>query len=83
MLGTRSARSWAELRSLISEYEIDGVVYCAMKFCSNLQGQWPLFREELAGGIAVKALESDISGHADRREVEVFLKRLRRRKGMR
>ncbi len=80
MLGGRAASGMDELRSLVREYRLDGVIYCAMKFCSNLQGQWPLFRERAAWGVPVKIAESDISGKVDPREIEAFVKRLRRRK---
>ncbi len=80
MLGRWSTRGTEELRSLIGEYRIDGIVYCAMKFCANLQCHWPLFRERAAWGVPVKVVESDISGRIDPREIEAFVKRLRRKK---
>lgn len=83
MLGTRSRWGMEDLRSLVEEYRVDGIVYCAMKFCANLQGLWPLFRDLAAWGIPVKMVEGEISGYADRREIEAFVKRLRKGKEIR
>ncbi len=81
MLGATARTAREELRALVSEYRLDGVIYCAMKFCANLQVQWPLLREGIFPGVPVKMVESDISGQVDPREIEAFVRRLRMRRG--
>lgn len=80
MLGTLGRRGLEELCSLVEDYRVDGVIYCAMKFCANLQGLWPLFRDLATWGIPVKMVEGEITGYADRREIEAFVKRMKKGK---
>jgi len=76
MLGGHNVFGMSRIRSQVREYKVDGIIFFSMKFCSNAQAEWPLFRDMMSEDVAVKALEGDISPDMNIREVQSFVKKL-------
>ena len=76
MLGKKGEETIDELKEMIKEYKVDGIVYYSMKFCANMQMQYALLKNEDVLGVPMKALEGDISSEVNEREVHSFIKRL-------
>lgn len=80
MLGDKARETIAEIESIIKEYRVDGVLYYSMKFCANMQMQWALLKNDTPVDVPMKVLEGDISSEIDAREVQSFIKRLKKRR---
>ncbi|SCY27255.1 2-hydroxyacyl-CoA dehydratase subunit D [Desulfoluna spongiiphila] len=80
MLGDKSREAIDEIQSLIKEYRVDGVLYYSMKFCANMQMQWALLKNDIPVDVPMKVLEGDISSEINEREVQSFIKRLKKRR---
>ncbi|MGO9145382.1 MAG: 2-hydroxyacyl-CoA dehydratase subunit D [Desulfomonilia bacterium] len=80
MIGEHSMEGLFELKRLVDEFKVDGIIYCSVKFCSNMQAGWPLFKEELQAGVPMKFLEGDMEAGINEREVQSFIKKLARRR---
>jgi len=80
MLGDKAREAIAEIESLIREYRVDGVLYYSMKFCANMQMQWALLKNDIPIEVPMKVLEGDISSDINEREVQSFIKRLKKRR---
>ena len=80
MIGEYSMEGLFELKRLVDEFKVDGIIYCSVKFCSNMQAGWPLFKEELQAGVPMKFLEGDMEAGINEREVQSFIKKLARRR---
>ena len=76
MLGAKAEDTVEELKAMVKEYKVDGIVYYTMKFCANMQMQYALLKNEVEMGVPMKALEGDISSEVNEREVHSFIKRL-------
>lgn len=79
MIGSQGIFGLTEIKKLVRDFHIDGIVYFSMKFCANAQLGWPLFKEVLGGLLPVKMLEGDISEDMNVREVQSFVRKLERK----
>ena len=79
MIGEHSIFGLSEIKRLVREYRVDGIIYYSIKFCSNAQAFWPMFKDILYGIVPVKMLEGDVSPDMNIREVHSFVKKLSRR----
>lgn len=79
MVGEHSIFGLSEIKDMVREYRIAGIVFFSIKFCANSQTFWPMFKDSLAGDVPVKMLEGDISPDVNVREVQSFVKKLARR----
>lgn len=79
MIGEHSIFGLSRMKRIIREYKVDGIVYFTIKFCSNAQAFWPMFKDIFTGLVPVKMLEGDVSPDINIREVHSFVKNLSRR----
>ncbi|MDH7554281.1 MAG: 2-hydroxyacyl-CoA dehydratase family protein [Spirochaetota bacterium] len=80
MLGTIAKTGLYNLKSIINDYRIDGVIYYSIKFCANLHLTAGIIKNEHDFGVPIKIIEGDISSEIDRREIYTFIKSLMTRK---
>ncbi len=79
MIGEHGIFGLSRLKRIAQEYKVDGIIYFTIKFCSNAQALWPMFKDVLAGVVPIKMLEGDVSPDINTREVHSFVKNLSRR----
>ena len=79
MIGEHGLNGLEYLKNLVREYNVDGIIYYSIKFCSNIQATWPLIKDELSEQVPLKILEGDSSSEINERELQSFVKKLRRR----
>lgn len=80
MLGDKAREAISEIESMVKEYKVDGILYYSMKFCANMQMQWALLKNDIPIDVPMKVLEGDISSEINEREVQSFIKRLKKRR---
>ncbi len=80
MLGDKAREAICEIESMAKEYKVDGIIYYSMKFCANMQMQWALLKNDIPIDVPMKVLEGDISSEINAREVQSFIKRLKKRR---
>lgn len=80
MLGDKAREAIEEIQAMVKEYKVDGVLYYSMKFCANMQMQWALLKNDIPLDVPMKVLEGDISSEINEREVQSFIKRLKKRR---
>ena len=80
MLGDKAREAIEEIQAMVKDYRVDGVVYYSMKFCANMQMQYALLKNDIPLDVPVKVLEGDISSEINAREVQSFIKRLKKRR---
>ena len=80
MLGDKARESIDEIVAMAKEYKVDGIIYYSMKFCANMQMQWALLKNDIPIAVPMKVLEGDISSEINEREVQSFIKRLKKRR---
>jgi hypothetical protein len=51
-----------------------------MKFCANMMIQWALLKNDNLLDVPVKVIEGDIRSEVNTREVQSFIKRLKKRR---
>ena len=80
MLGEAAQDAISEIESLIKEYRVDGVLYYAMQFCSNMQMQWARLKNDTPIDVPMKVIDGDISTEINECEIQSFIKRLKKRR---
>lgn len=80
MLGDKARETIAGIEALVKEYQVDGLLYYSMKFCANMQMQWALLKNDIPLDVPMKVLEGDIGSEINEREVQSFIKRLKKRR---
>lgn len=79
MVGEHSIFGLTEIRKMVKEYRVAGIIFFSIKFCSNSQAFWPMFKDTLTADVPVKMLEGDVTPDINVREVQSFVKKLSRR----
>lgn len=79
MLGEHANRGLSDAVQIIKDYRIQGIVYYAVKFCTNLQMGMLQYKEMIGGHAPVKMIEGEISGEVNEREIASFIKKIGRR----
>lgn len=80
MLGEKSRQAVNDATKLASDYSVDGVIYFSMKFCANMQMQSAHMKNDNIFNVPMKVIEGDISSEINEREVQSFIKRLKKRR---
>jgi benzoyl-CoA reductase/2-hydroxyglutaryl-CoA dehydratase subunit BcrC/BadD/HgdB len=79
MVGEHGISGLSEIRKMAGEFSVAGIIFFSIKFCSNSQASWPMFKDALADVAPVKMLEGDVTPDVNVREVQSFVKKLARR----
>jgi benzoyl-CoA reductase/2-hydroxyglutaryl-CoA dehydratase subunit BcrC/BadD/HgdB len=79
MIGEHGMQGLENLKTLAQQYNVDGIIYYSIKFCSNIQAALPIIKDDLSEQLPLKILEGDSSSEINERELQSFVNKLRRR----